>query len=320
MQDANPLVSVVMPVYNAERFLRVALVTIFNQTYKNLEVIVVNDGSIDQTENIIINEYPNTVRYYIQSNSGPSKARNLGIKKAIGKYIVFLDVDDFWHPNKIEEQVKSFLNNSDYAMLYTDYQTIENNQPAKFSIETRDIKLQSCSFQEILFGKSIHTSTVMVRKEVLLAVGGYNDALLTGEDIELYLKIAKEYLIGYLDKSYVIVRKHDNNLTKMRRNVSGIIEGLKNLCKLYPGLSRDKVIKKAFAYHYFRKGRELFNWDMRAESIPFFINSIKAAPFNLKGYLYICSACLPEKVVIYIRNLKKLFKNKNLMLKKRSFV
>jgi glycosyltransferase involved in cell wall biosynthesis len=310
MPDSAPLVSVIIPVYNAQQFIREALDSIFRQTYKNIEVIVVNDGSSDQTENIITGQYKDRVRYFSQANSGPSKARNAGLKNAKGEYVAFLDVDDVWHPNKIEEQVNSFLRNSNFEMIYTDYQVIDIDEPVQFLLEPGEIELQPCTFRQILFGKLVATPTVMIKKDVLLNIGGYNEALLTGEDIELYLKVAQLFRIGFLNKTYVVVRKHKKNLTKNRRAVSGIIDGLNNLCALYPELARDPIIRRAFVYHSVRKGCELFNWDLRKEAVPFFKNAIKFAPFCVKAYLYIGAAHFPMQMIVFIRKMKMILRSK----------
>ncbi len=117
MTEQKQLVSVVIPLYNAEKYIEETMQSILNQTYQNIEIIVVDDGSKDQSPTIVKElqrKHPEKVRYIHQKNQGVSVARNTGIEHANGEYVAFLDSDDLWHPSKIEKQVQSMhLNNMD---------------------------------------------------------------------------------------------------------------------------------------------------------------------------------------------------------------
>ncbi|MCR1808488.1 glycosyltransferase family 2 protein [Stenotrophomonas geniculata] len=114
MMEQKQLVSVVIPLYNTEKYIEETMQSILDQTYKNIEIVIVDDGSKDQSPSIVKNlaeKYLGQVKYVHQKNQGVSVARNTGIENASGEYIAFLDSDDLWHPTKIEKQVESMHKN-----------------------------------------------------------------------------------------------------------------------------------------------------------------------------------------------------------------
>jgi len=115
---SQPLISCIVAVFNGERYLKEALDSILAQTYRPLEILVVDDGSTDRTTEIV-SEYSDTVRYFWQSNAGPGAARNAGIKLAKGEFIAFLDADDLWHKKKLTRQISSFKARPDLEMCVT---------------------------------------------------------------------------------------------------------------------------------------------------------------------------------------------------------
>ncbi|MEC3331945.1 glycosyltransferase family A protein [Bacillus cereus] len=115
MMEQKQLVSVVIPLYNTEKYIEETMQSILDQTYKNIEIVIVDDGSKDQSPSIVKNlaeKYPGQVKYVHQKNQGVSVARNTGIENASGEYVAFLDSDDLWHPTKIEKQVESMHKNN----------------------------------------------------------------------------------------------------------------------------------------------------------------------------------------------------------------
>ena len=123
---AKPLVSVIIPAYNSADFIDEALKSVFDQTYKDLEIIVVDDGSTDDTR-AVLEKYGDRVNYHYQDNNGPASARNRGIKLARGKYIAFLDADDLWLPTKLEKQVALFKNRENLGFVTTGVCSFDEN-------------------------------------------------------------------------------------------------------------------------------------------------------------------------------------------------
>lgn len=178
-----PLVSAIIPAYNAEKTIEDCIKSIVNQTYNNIEIIVINDGSKDNTMNILnklSSEIKNLCAYTIP-NSGPSNARNWGINHANGVYIAFLDADDKWLPNKIEIQVKDLLKNPDIDLL-----TCMTDAKGGFQKSKRIIEISS---KQLLFKNFFLTSGTIVKTKIL-KVYQFNIKRKFSEDYLLWLTIA----------------------------------------------------------------------------------------------------------------------------------
>ena len=119
-----PIVSVIIPAYNAERFIPQAIQSVLEQTYQSYEIIVVDDGSTDKTKDIL-KEFEDKVCCIYQENQGPSAARNAGIKISQGRYICFLDADDIWTPDKLEVQVEFLECHPDISLVFSDHQDFD---------------------------------------------------------------------------------------------------------------------------------------------------------------------------------------------------
>ena len=126
-REERPLVSVIIPVYNGEDFIREAVENVLSQKYPALEIIIINDGSTDGTE-AIIKQLPVDIRYFTQDNSGPSAARNKGIRDASGEFITFLDADDLWPENNLNIMVDAMLRNPDMEVIRGYAQLMEFNK------------------------------------------------------------------------------------------------------------------------------------------------------------------------------------------------
>lgn len=184
--------SVIIPTYNRANDLRRCLDSLVLQTYQNFEVLVCDDGSTDNTKEVV-EAYQGrlSIAYYWEENwGGPAHPRNIGIKHAKAEWICFLDSDDWWYPKKLEECVK-FLNSADIIYHDLDVYVDAHKKPVKSS-HTRQIK--SNAFNDLLVnGNALSNSSVVVRKSTLERVGGIseNKELISVEDWDCWLRIAK---------------------------------------------------------------------------------------------------------------------------------
>jgi len=192
-------ISVVIPTYNRYEVLKRALFCVFSQTHLPFEVIVIDDGSTDKTQQII-QEFPN-IKYFFQENAGVSSARNLGIKKASCEWIAFLDSDDEWHREKLEEQVAFHKKNPEILMSYTDEKWVRNSFEVK--IPKKFAKFGGEIFKECISHCIIAPSATMIHKSLLNAVGTFNEGLEVCEDYDLWLRIANKHQIGLVDKKLI---------------------------------------------------------------------------------------------------------------------
>lgn len=207
-------VSVVIPAYNAGRFIRDALESVFRQTYPVSEIIVVDDGSTDDTIGKI-KSFSGKVVCISQSNAGPGAARNRGVSTATGEWIAFLDSDDCWEPEHLETLMKAAKRVSDAAMVYCGKKWVDSlGQPMD------DIPLQKTFpsgwiFNDLFFANYVSSSSVvMLRKETFLDVGGFDERFkYIAEDYDLWIRIAAVAPVIGVPVYTVRYRRHDNNLT-----------------------------------------------------------------------------------------------------------
>lgn len=205
-----PLVSVIIPVYNMEKYIYECMKSVLNQTYKNIEIIVVDDGSNDQTPEII-KEFKNRVIIVKQINNGAASAINHGIRLAKGDYIAWLAADDVYLEDFIRCQVELFLSDNTLGAVYTDFQIIDaSGQLIKIM---QSIELPPEQFtKRILEGNFINGSTVCVRQECYDTVGHYDENLQASCDTDMWIRLAAHgYKFGHIPVPLVKYRWHPAN-------------------------------------------------------------------------------------------------------------
>ena len=261
----SPLVSVIVPSYNHAAYIEECLLSIVSQTYKNIELIVIDDGSLDSSRSIIMElAEKHNIIYKFQENSGVSKTLNNGIRLATGDFICVCASDDKYHEEKISKQVDYMLSHSEYDICYTNrikfYENgIKRSLPAN--------KQGSGDLFKPLFLQDIRIcpGTIMYRKQVFDSVG-YFDESLAVEDFDFILRVAKKHLIGHLNEYLFYYRSHANNtvnqVDKMKVNSDAILYKWKS-DKLY---NRARLLNNI---HYFRAYSSLEK-----------IKAIKVLPFS----------------------------------------
>jgi len=225
-----PLVSVVIPVFNRESFIERAVNSVLNQTYWNFELIVVDDGSTDNTVKRLKN-YVDNIKILYQSNKGVSAARNLGVKFSKGKYIAFLDSDDEWLPEKLEKQIKETIKNN-WKISQTDEKWIRNQK----QINKKKIhqKPQGDIFLKSLELCLVTPSAVMIEKKTFEKYNGFNENLPVCEDYDLWLRMTQKYYIHYSqNKSVIKYGGHSDQLSNKyfgmdRWRIKSMLKILKN--------------------------------------------------------------------------------------------
>lgn len=202
----RPLVSVVIPVYNSEKTIIPVLQSVIDQDYRPMEIILVDDGSTDNSKNLInefIESYPKeqiACTCISQENQGVSVARNNGMKKAKGEYIALLDSDDVWKENKISLQIEAFQENKNIDLLAT------NRNGEKFSsfFGVRFNKVTKISAKLLLYKNFLLTPTVLFKRKIIDEVGYFNETMSFSEDWEYFLRIATKFECYLYNESLVI--------------------------------------------------------------------------------------------------------------------
>ncbi len=216
--DAKPRVSVIIPVYNGEAFVKDAVDSVLNQTYRDFELIVVNDGSVDNTEEVL-RPYTGIIRYIRTENRGVSAARNTGIELSDGDYVAFLDQDDMFHPRKLEVTVDYLDAHPGMAMVYT---PIDRMDAEGTILPMKKLKGYSGDIFPRLFLKSfIAPSMAVCRRKIFSEIGMFSEALSSeGEDYDLFLRIASRFNVGYVNESLVTYRLHPGNVSKSKEEIA----------------------------------------------------------------------------------------------------
>jgi len=212
-----PKVSVIVPTYNRAKFIERALDSVLNQTFLDFEIIVIDDGSIDNTKEVLY-QYNDKIKYIYQNNSGISAARNRGINESLGEYIAFLDSDDFWAPEKLNEQVKVLDSNKKVGIVYV-RMPIVNAKGEQLGMKPAGVSGKN--FHELLhLWGDLPTSSVMTRKECFLKAGMFDVSLTMSEDTEMWIRIAKFYDLFEIEgKVLAYYYRHDDQITTSRIRV-----------------------------------------------------------------------------------------------------
>ena len=224
-------VSIIIPAFNNSELTIKCLNSIFNQTYKNIEVIIVNDGSTDDTDDKL-RTYKDKIKYYYQKNQGACSARNLGFKHSKGDYIAHIDCDDVYYPTKIEKCVKFLEENNSYGFVYTDANIIDKNDKViasvpKFSNHPGSGYITS----KILTSHYVLTnSTLLAKRECFQRVGDFDENIFLSADREMLIRLSTIYKAGYIDEKLTGYRVGNGRIYK---NLDKTIEEFLYVIKKY---------------------------------------------------------------------------------------
>lgn len=225
--NSKPFFSVVIPLYNKEEFIEDTLESVFNQTFQNFEIIVVNDGSTDNSLSLVSKLVGPKLRIISTENKGVSFARNLGIKKANADYIALLDADDHWYPNHLETifyLIKEFPRAGMYCSRYTFSFAKKSLKKPVFKGISEDFKgFLPNYFESSLYDAVAHTSAVIIPKHIFYEVNFFDVAMRSGQDTYLWIQIALKYNVVVGNVTTSVFNKYANNLSKSGHTKDRII-------------------------------------------------------------------------------------------------
>ncbi|MCH8010873.1 MAG: glycosyltransferase family 2 protein [Candidatus Marinimicrobia bacterium] len=205
-------VSVIIPTFNRSSLLQRALDSVLSQTICPHEIIVVDDGSTDETAVLVEQEYP-VIIYFHQSNKGVSAARNRGIREASGDWIAFLDSDDMWLPEKLERQFEALRANPDMKLCHTDEIWIRNER--RVNPMKKHKKYGGWIFQKCLPLCCISPSSTLIHRSIFDEIGLFDETLPVCEDYDFWLRVTARHLVLYVDEKLIIkYGGHEDQLSK----------------------------------------------------------------------------------------------------------
>ena len=205
-----PRVSVVIPTYNYEHYVGLAVKSVLEQRYPDLEIFVVDDGSTDQTQKVLMPYIPK-IHYYYKDNGGTASALNLGIARSTGKYVCWLSSDDIFLPDKIAKQVTLMEKEPAMAFSYTSFMVIDGAGNKQYEVHSPFYPDRRAMVTKLLEGCFINGSTVMMRKSVLDQVGLFDESMATVHDYDLWFRLLRGYPCGHLDEILLGYRWHGQN-------------------------------------------------------------------------------------------------------------
>jgi glycosyltransferase involved in cell wall biosynthesis len=277
--SSNYLVSVIIPTYNRAHLLDRAVRSVLNQTYQNFEIIIIDDGSTDNTKDIIGQFEDDRIQYICQQRCGASSARNRGIEIAKGEYIGFLDSDDQWLPQKLEKQIKKFQEVSDkVGVVFTNFWIMWGNRKILGKTKMK----RGYIYEDELFEDHVTGTTILVKRECFDKIGGFDEKIPARQDYDLCLRISKYYHFDYVKEPVVNVNWNSGGRISVVENrieaALRLIEKIKKETQNKSRIARNKIISN----HYFYLG--VFCWGERnvRSARRFFMKAIKIYPFRVE--------------------------------------
>ncbi|MBI4317895.1 MAG: glycosyltransferase [Chloroflexi bacterium] len=257
-------VSVIIPVYNCERFIAEAVDSVLAQSFRDFELIVVDDGSTDRTAEVV-KSYGPRLTYIYQTNQERSAARNAGIRRASGQYLAFLDADDIWLPQKLERQIEVFDRAPEIGLVHSWAYFIDGSSQ-RLTFGTRNLagspEAGNRAFESLLFGNFIASPTPVIRAQCVRELGPFDESLVHVEDWDMWLRISARYPIAFVPEplaGYRILR--DDWLEKWERY--GVAESsimvVQRACQSFGRqASLGLLRRRALAYHRWEAARANF--------------------------------------------------------------
>ncbi|MFN0055130.1 MAG: glycosyltransferase family 2 protein [Planctomycetales bacterium] len=239
-----PRVSVIIPTYNRAGFLRGALDSVLSQDYLDREILVVDDGSTDDTADLVA-AYGPLVRYVRQANGGAASARNHGLRLATGELVAFLDSDDLFLPGKLREQAQFLMQNPAAVLVYAWYSILDDEGRTRLGRRCELTGLVPAQLLARCMQGPLATPTIMARRTALLEAGGFDEQMTLSEDIDLWCRVAWLGPIGLVPKVFVQVRRHGGNLSRgpgRRRYLAAALRILDKVQAAHPELGRGTLL------------------------------------------------------------------------------
>ncbi len=302
-------VSIIIPTHNAESFIERTLFSLSNQSYKNFEVIIIDDGSTDFTLKSIDNckkKFKNLniiVFKNKQASGGPAKPANIGLKMSTSEIISFLDQDDEWLEDKLEKVIDVFIKNPDINVVGTDIKIVDVDSQEIRYYHHKDSSPDKLSLLKLITSDKFFTSFshLSIRKSVLDDIGNLDENILLAADHDFWIRLASLGNTHFIQKPLTIYNNHNNNLSKTSRTLQGNLNDSLRL------LDKHAVLYARFPFYFSKRTEhtaDLFGLsDMRSKSLEYYVKSIRLCPYNLMAYIKIINVFISLKLFKKIKKI-----------------
>ncbi len=313
MSESNPLVSFIVPAYNVERYVQRAVDSALAQTYANIEVIVVDDGSTDGTWKLLRQRYPDNprVKLFQQPNAGPSAARNRAVQQAQGEYVHFLDADEFLWRTKVERSLALFRQHPETAVVYGHGIPLQPDGVTNIPIilPTLPSGMIFCEWLNGAMAGGTYgvTSSVMAKREAVLAVGGFREDQRVAEDWDLWLRLAARYPFAALDEPLVYYHRlpdglHSNRLGMARGRLQTVQQA-----RDYAGREdclSDAAYTRLLASRWHVVGERAWEAGQRIEARKVFLQADALEPSRARKAFALLALLMPASIMTSLLRLK----------------
>jgi glycosyltransferase involved in cell wall biosynthesis len=332
-----PEVSIVIPAYNSADTIIETIQSIFNQTFSNYEIIIIDDGSTDDTKQVL-EPYMHKIEYYAQRNQGQSAARNEGIQKAKGDFIAFLDDDDLLHPDNLKIKLGILKKHPEIGAVFSDFRLFNKDNfitpksPLDFYKSLKRYKKDVADifrekkrlrltekfeveyfygniFDDLFMGNFILTSSFIARKKFADEIGWFKPDIRAQEDYEFYLRFSKKHPMAFVNETLVDYRRGDNQLTghsymePITKSVVTIIDQYRDE---FSKRGEIKIFKKRKAGSLVRLSEVYLGKGLKSEARNIIRESIRLNPCLMRNYLNLIVSYIPVRLFSLIRTKKKL--------------
>ncbi|MFQ4144065.1 glycosyltransferase [Chlorogloeopsis sp. ULAP02] len=212
ISQSMPIISVIIPTYNSEKTIKYTIESVLHQTFTNFEIIIINDGSQDSTLDIISQINDARIKVFSFDNAGANVSRNRGLKLACGEFVSFLDSDDLWTSNKLEQQLEALQQNYGAVVAYswTDY----INEKGEFLLSGTHIAVNGDVYEQLLVTNFFENgSNPLIKKYALIELGGFDECLEAGQDWDMWLRLAAKYHFVAVPSVQILYRISPNSLS-----------------------------------------------------------------------------------------------------------
>ena len=302
----HPTVSVIIPTYNRAHLIGKAIKSILNQTFQDFEIIVIDDGSTDNTEETVKSFNNFKIRYICHANNqGVSVARNTGIRASRGKYIALLDSDDEWLPEKLDKQIKTFKSElPEVGVVYSNVLYIDESGKNINKLGNPK-KVEGYIYEDLLGGNYVGTSsTLLIKKECFNRVGLFDDLLKAENDWDMWIRIAKYYRFALIKIPLVKYRFHSNRISN--NSELKIIMASRILVKYTNELKERRGTHSKL---YFRISNRFYHLGKMKEGQRYLLKAISLNPFCIRYYICMFGSLFGPKYFIYFVNIKRYLTN-----------
>ena len=303
-----PVISVVIPVYNKEKFIENTIYSVLNQTLSDFELIIVDDSSTDKSLSIIDSIKDKRIKTYSIKNSGVSKSRNYGVEKSTSNLIAFLDADDLWKNNHLEQLYKLYLENPNcgmYAMSYIKNINFKSYKKSYFGLSNFSGIIENF-FTSSSVDCIASSSSVMIPLNVFKKINGFNENLKKREDTALWIKIALNYKIAFstITTVEIVITEHGNHLSKSHENPWCFFD-------LFKFQEQNNVDLKKFLD--LNRFSEAINFKLNKEHNNFKIitKSINYRNLNFKQKILIKT---PFRILLFLKKIQSYLLKKNIYI------